>query len=66
MLYPIWLPMPRPPHFPQDTTLDRLLAGGYDPNIRPFKLSLWRREARDLAEGPVRLQRFKGRAEILR
>ena len=51
MLYPIWLPMPRPPHFPQDTTLDRLLAGGYDPNIGPFKLSLWRREARDLRRG---------------
>jgi hypothetical protein len=51
MLYPIWQRLPRPPHFPEDPTLDRLLASNYDPRLDGFKLSLRRREARDLRKG---------------
>jgi hypothetical protein len=51
MLYPIWQRLPRPFHFPKDRKLDRLLASSYDPNTGYFKLSLWRREARDLRKG---------------
>ena len=51
MLYPIWQRLPRPPHFPQDPRLDRLLASNYSPAIDNFKLSLRRREARDLRKG---------------
>jgi hypothetical protein len=49
-LYPIWQPLPRPAHFPQDDRLERLMKG-YDPAIGPFTLPLWRREARDLRKG---------------
>jgi hypothetical protein len=51
MLYPTWHPLPRPRHFPENPKLDRLLASSYDPGMRRFKLSLWRREAPDLREG---------------
>jgi hypothetical protein len=51
MLYPTWQRLPRPPSFPKDPRLDRLLASTYDPGIGKFKLSLWRREARDLRKG---------------
>src|ERR1700730_13945421 len=50
MLYPIWMRLPRPRHFPEDPKLDRLLDS-YDPTIGYFTLSLWRREARDLRKG---------------
>ena len=50
MLYPIWQPLPRPPHFPQNRKLDRLLDN-YDPEVGYFKLFIWRREARDLQKG---------------
>jgi len=49
-LYPIWQPLPRPPHFPQDPKLDRLLAS-YDPEIGRFKLEMKRRHARALRKG---------------
>jgi hypothetical protein len=51
MLYPIWQPLPRPPHFPQHWRIDRLLASTYDPGMEGFTLSLLRREARDLRKG---------------
>src|ERR1700719_2107904 len=51
MLYPIWQRLPRPFHFPKDPKLELLLASSYDPNTGYFKLSLWRREARDLRKG---------------
>jgi hypothetical protein len=51
MLYPIWQPLPRPRHFPEDPKLDRLLDSDYDPKIPSLKLSLWRRQARDLRKG---------------
>lgn len=51
MLYPIWQRLPRPRFFPEDLTLDRLLASNYDPGIGHFELSLRRREARDLRKG---------------
>jgi hypothetical protein len=51
MLYAIWQPLPRPFHFPQDPKLDRLLNSHFDPKIRSLKLSLWRRQARDLRKG---------------
>jgi hypothetical protein len=51
MLYPIWQRLPRPRFFPEDPRLDRLLASNYDPAIGDFKLSLRRREARDLRKG---------------
>jgi hypothetical protein len=50
MLYPIWMRLPRPRHFPEDPKLDQLIDG-YDPGLGYFKLSLWRREARDLRKG---------------
>jgi hypothetical protein len=53
MLYPTWQRLPRPPHFPQAQTLDRLLASNYSSAIDDFKLSLRRREARDLRKGIV-------------
>lgn len=37
--------------FPEDPNLDRLLDSYYDPEAGPFKLSLRRREARDLRKG---------------
>jgi hypothetical protein len=51
MLYPIWQPLPRPPHFPGDPKLDLLLDSHFDPKVRYLKLSLWRRQARDLRKG---------------
>ena len=51
MLYPIWLPLPRPRHFPEHPKLDRLLAHNYDPAVGYFELRLRRREARDLRKG---------------
>ena len=51
MLYAIWQPLPRPRHFPEDPKLDRLLDSNFDPKIRSLKLSLWRRQARDLRKG---------------
>jgi hypothetical protein len=51
MLYAIWQPLPRPRHFPEDPKLDRLLDSHFDPKIRSLKLSLWRRQARDLRKG---------------
>jgi hypothetical protein len=33
MLYPIWQPLPRPTHFPQDWRLNRLLASTYDRGV---------------------------------
>jgi hypothetical protein len=51
MLYPIWQPLPRPRHFPEDPKLDLLLDSNFDPRMRQFKLSLWRRQARDLRKG---------------
>jgi hypothetical protein len=50
MLYPIWILLPRPAHFPQDPKLDRLLAS-YGPKIGRFKLQMKRRHARDLRKG---------------
>jgi hypothetical protein len=50
MLYPIWTPLPRPPCFPESPELNRLLDR-YDPEVGYFKLSLRRREARDLRKG---------------
>jgi hypothetical protein len=49
-LYPIWQPLPRPPHFPEDPKLDRLLDN-YDPKIGYFELPMFRRNARDLRKG---------------
>src|SRR6516225_1269181 len=46
-LYPIWIPLPRPPHFPRDPKLDRLLAS-YDSKIGCFELQMKRRHARAL------------------
>jgi len=51
MLYPIWQRLPRPRFFPEDPTLDRLLASNYDPRLDGFKLTLRRCEARDLRKG---------------
>ena len=51
MLYPMWQPLPRPRHFPEDPKLDRLLDSYLDPAIGGFKLGLWRRGARDLRKG---------------
>jgi hypothetical protein len=51
ILYPIWQRLPRPRFFPQNPRLDRLLASNYDPAADQFKLSLRRREARDLRKG---------------
>ena len=51
MLYPIWQSLPRPRWFPDDPALDRLLNSNYDPRLDRFKLSLLRREARDLRKG---------------
>jgi hypothetical protein len=51
MFYPIWQPLPRPRHSPEDPKLDRLLDGNFDPRVGYFKLRLWRREARDLRKG---------------
>lgn len=51
MLYPIWQQLPRPRFFPQDPTLDRLLASNYDPTLDRFTLTLRRCEARDLRKG---------------
>ena len=51
MLYPIWQPLPRPRHFPEDPRLDQLLDSYFDPAIGGFKLGLWRRGARDLRKG---------------
>jgi hypothetical protein len=51
MLYPTWQRLPRPPSFPHDPRLDRLLASTYDPGMEGFKLSLVRCEARDLRKG---------------
>ena len=50
-LYPIWQRLPRPRFFPQDPRLDRLLASNYDRGLDGFKLTLRRREARDLRKG---------------
>jgi hypothetical protein len=50
-LYPIWQPLPRPRHFPEDPKLDQLLNSYFDPKIRSLKLSLWRRQVRDLRKG---------------
>ena len=49
-LYPIWIPLPRPPHFPRDPKLDRLLAS-YDSKIGCFELQMKRRHARALRKG---------------
>jgi hypothetical protein len=51
MLYPIWQWLPRPRWFPDDPAFDRLLNSNYDPRLDGFKLSLRRREARDLRKG---------------
>jgi hypothetical protein len=51
MLYAIWQPLPRPPHFPQDPKLDRLLASNFDPRLDYFELRMFRRVARDLRKG---------------
>ena len=51
MLYPIWQPLPRPRHFPQDQKLDRLLDSYFDPGLDYFNLPMTRREARDLRKG---------------
>jgi hypothetical protein len=51
MLYPIWQPLPRLCHFPEDPRLDRLLDSNYARRVGYFKLHLWRREARDLRKG---------------
>jgi hypothetical protein len=51
MLYPIWQPLPRPLHFPQDPELDRLLASNFDPGLDYFELRMFRRNARDLRKG---------------
>jgi hypothetical protein len=51
LLYPIWQPLPRPRFFPKNPKLDRLLDSNFDLGVRQFKLSLWRREARDLRKG---------------
>ena len=51
MFYPIWQPLPRPRHSPEDPKLDRLLDGNFDPRVCYFKLRLWRRETRDLRKG---------------
>jgi hypothetical protein len=51
MLYPIWQWLPRPRWFPDDPALDRLLNSNYDPKLDGFKLTLRRREARDLRKG---------------
>jgi hypothetical protein len=50
MLYPIWQPLPRPRHFPEDPRLDRLLDS-YAPKIGYFRLPMFRRNARDLRKG---------------
>jgi hypothetical protein len=50
MLYPIWKPLPRPRHFPEDPRLDRLLAD-YSLRVGYFKLRMKRRHARDLRKG---------------
>ena len=50
MLYPIWQPLPRPRHFPEDPKLERLLAN-YDPEFGYFRLRMKRRNARDLRKG---------------
>src|ERR1700758_5524331 len=50
MLYATWHPMPRPPHFPEDPTLDQLIET-YDPEIGRFSLQMKRRNARDLRKG---------------
>src|SRR5271166_2520613 len=51
MLYPIWQWLPRPRHFPEDPTLDRLLDSNYDPMVGYFKMRMFRRNARDLRKG---------------
>ena len=51
MLYPIWQPLPRPPHFPEAPKLDRLLDSYFDPAIGRFSLGMMRRNARDLRKG---------------
>jgi hypothetical protein len=51
MLYPIWQPLPRPSHFPQDPKLDWLLASNFDPRLDYFELRMFRRNARDLRKG---------------
>jgi hypothetical protein len=51
ILFPTWHPLPRPPWFPREPKLDRLLASNYDRGLDGFKLRLWRREARDLRKG---------------
>jgi len=51
MLYPIWQPLPRPRHFPEDPRLDRLLDRNYARWVGYFELRLRRREARDLRKG---------------
>ena len=50
MLYPIWLLLPRPRHFPEHPKLDRLLRS-YDPRIGYFALPMMRRHACDLRKG---------------
>jgi hypothetical protein len=47
----LWQPLPRPPHFPEDPKLEKLLDSHFDPKIRSLKLSLRRRQARDLRKG---------------
>jgi len=50
MLYPTWHPLPRPPSFPEDPQLDRLVAD-YEPTMEGFRLRMKRRNARDLRKG---------------
>jgi hypothetical protein len=51
MLYPIWQPLPRPRHFPEDPKLDRLLDSYFDRGVGRFSLRMMRRNARDLRKG---------------
>jgi hypothetical protein len=51
MFYPIWQPLPRPPFFPEDPELERLLNSNYDPALGQFKVRMKRRHARDLRKG---------------
>jgi hypothetical protein len=41
----------RPPHFPDNPRLDRLITTGFAASLGPFILRLVRRQARDLRKG---------------
>jgi hypothetical protein len=50
-LYPIWKALPRPPYFPDDSQLERLVNSTFDPAAGYLKLRMKRRHARDLRKG---------------